>query len=125
MSALLSWLYARIAPFIAKRFIAEAEVDTAIHCADSLRRLYSRADELDSAGFTQLAQELRTYADQVDIAAPGGRTLDYLDQLNKRHPALTDNGRAERLPLPGASTNGAASAEEPVKRRRGRPRKSV
>ena len=82
MSKLLDWIFAALVGLMAKRLVAEAETHTAIRCADSLQRVYERADQLAADGYEQLARELRSFADGIDVQHPGKNALDGLEYLS-------------------------------------------
>lgn len=117
--SLSDWLYRPFLALFARRILADAEVQTAIRCSESLQAAYARADQLEAEGYTNLAQELRAKADSIDLDQPGRKSLDYIESLSQQ-PARIGTG-------PISPPNGApALAGEPAKKKRGpgRPRKS-
>lgn len=124
---LLDLVFQPIVAFLMRRIVAEAEVQTAIRCAESLQQAYARADELEAAGYQNLANELRQQADAVDISRPGVSAMEYVAALEVRNPATGEKGsEVDATPLAltqDANSDRSSKETLPAKRGRGRPRK--
>jgi hypothetical protein len=127
---LLDLLIQPIVALLVRRVVAEAEVQTAIRCAESLQQAYARADQFEAEGYQQLANELRQQADAVDIAQPGLTAIQYVNSIEFGNSTPTVNQDTEfiaptpQLAAPHNSNGVAQSMPAPkAKRKRGRPRK--